>query len=321
MPNIPNFWKTDLLPFIGKSFESTLNNKKKVSAIMNLFGEVTTKSSTYELRGMGDFPTLPKYTGELNKINPKRGFVTIARPEEVLGSYEIHYKQWLNDMSGEPKKAGKQLGEAAFTTIFMTLLNLFENAFNPAYKVGDGKAWAAADHYVASKGTKAGSREYDPDLDAGTYSNLITDELSTKAIDKARLLGAKYVTPSGNPYFGEYNLLLVSPENEAQARKLLGVTSQYRPAKDPDSAENAASSITDMKGYVVVGGGAAGLQGKQWAIADSSRLADTSLIVYNSKPEVSEGTTATKYSKLFVAYADYDIIVAEPKAIIFSNPA
>lgn len=319
MPVIPNLWKTDFSPFIGKTFDQTLASRKRAQELTSLLGEVTTKSLTYEIRAGGDFPTLPKFDGTLTYINPKRGFATIISPDAALGAYRMTLKAWEADMNGEYSKAGKQLADAAFTTVYIDILKLFENAFNAAFIGADGKPWAATDHPVASKGTKAGSREYEVDPDAGTFSNLITDQLDAGALDLAQAMGYRYVTASGNPYLGEYDTLIVSPELKGQALRLLGENAELKPRKDPDTANNAATSLGGITRFVVCGAGQHGFGGKQWALCDSRRMKDTAQIVYNRRPEVSEGTTSTKYEKIFVAYADYAMGFADARPIIFSN--
>ena len=63
---------------------------------------------------------------------------------------------------------------------------------------GDGKPWAAADHPIASDHDEDGVAV--ADTDAGTYANLITDELSVAAITKANIMANRFVTPDGLPF-------------------------------------------------------------------------------------------------------------------------
>lgn len=317
MPNL-TAWKTDNYKFVGKAFDYELKNGKS-KALFSLVGEETTNNIDYELTGRGDFGELQKYDGSLKTLTPRRGFKKIITPEEYIGTYDIHRKQWRNDKFGETKRAGSHLAIAANKTTYLYLLRMFANAFSSNQLGGDGKSWAATDHPVASKMDEG--RSYVADSDAGTFSNLITSQLSTKAIDDARILASRYETPAGMPYLGEYNTLLVSPELEPMAKKLLGVNSRIRPTKDPDSAENAASSISDMDGYIVVGGGKEGFSSKQWAICDRTMLAKTALIVYNEKPTVMDGNNSNPLVQTWVAYADFDMGFGDARPIVFSNPA
>ena len=67
------------------------------------------------------------------------------------------------------------------------------------------------------------------------------------------------------------------PTSCRKARKLLGDDKNVdlMPKKDPESAENMASSIYGLK-WMCVGAGsgpnALGFKGKQWALVDSERL-------------------------------------------------
>lgn len=316
MPNL-TAWKTDNYKFVGKAFDYELKNGRD-KALFALIGQETTKSIDYELTGRGGFGELQKYDGSLKTLQPRRGFKKIITPEEYIGTYDIHRKQWKNDMFGETRRAGEDLAISANKTVYLYMLRMFANAYSAKQLGGDNKAWAATDHPVASK-MDAG-RSYVADPEAGTFSNLITTELSTKGIDAARILASRYVTPAGMPYLGEYNTLLVSPELEPMAKKLLGENAKVRPQKDPDSAENAASSISDMDGYIVVGGGAEGFSAKQWAICDRKMLAKTALIVYNEKPSVMDGNNSNPLVQTWVAYADFDMGFGDARPIVFSNP-
>src|SRR5690554_6782959 len=101
MPNVNTFYKTDLFPYVGKQFDLQVKSNKSKNELVKLFSEIDTKSAYYELRSSGDFPELPKYTGELNELNPTRAFAEVIAPDENQGTYRIHYKDWLNDMSNE----------------------------------------------------------------------------------------------------------------------------------------------------------------------------------------------------------------------------
>lgn len=319
MPNIPNNWGTDLYKFVGKTFDINSNFWKEKRPILSLLGEITTNSAFYDIGTENDFPELPDYDGNMTKINPLRGFRTIIQPTEKFGSYDIHYKQWLNDQSGIAKKAGKNLSDSAMMTVYLAATRMFEHAFDSNYKGADGKAWAATDHYNASKGTKAGSREYEPDTDAGTFSNLITSALSIAGIDNAKALGNRYVTPAGKPYIADYDLLLVSPELESTAAKILGKEAKLNPVAG-QAGSNEANPYCGMR-YLVVGGGNCGFSEKQWAIADSQKLKESAMVVYNTKPQVKEAQNINPYIKTFVAYTDFAVGFSDARAIIFSNPS
>lgn len=320
MPNIQNNWGTDLYKFVGKTFDINCQNWKQKRPILSLLGEVTTDSAFYDLAAGGDFPELPDYDGTMKKINPLRGFRKVIEPSEKLGSYDIHYKQWLNDKSGEAKKAGKQLSDSAEMSVYMSVLRLFQNAFSSSQLGGDGVAWASTSHPVASKGGKAGEREYEADTEAGTFSNLITSELSIAAIDEALAKGYRYVTPAGKPFLADYSLLIVSPELEATAKKLLGDNAKVSMQADM-VGENKMNPYAGQMRYIVMGGGNVGFSAKQWAIADAAKLKETAAIVYNTKPEVQQATNTNPYVKTFVAYCDYALGFADARPIIFSNPS
>ncbi len=313
-------WGADLYKFVGKAFEVNSKKWKEKRPIMSLLGEETTKSAHYDLYSGNDFPVLPRYDGSLNKVNPQRAFRAVITPVEYLGSYDVHYKAYKNDMSGEVNRSGKLLADSASMSVITSVMDLFGSAFSANVLGADGKPWAAKDHPVASKESDTSSRAYIADPDAGTYSNLIASALSVAGIDEAIKLGNRYVTPAGKPYLADYDLLLVSPELEGTVKKLFGSEAKYMPTKNPDDDTNAANPYHGMR-YMVMGGGTHGFGAKQWAICDSTQLKEVAKIIYNTKPEVREGINPNPYIKTYIAYCDYALGHADARPIIFSNPS
>lgn len=321
MPNLAK-WKMDNYVAVGKTFKYEIANKLDSKNLLKIMGKVKTSSIDYEIFGGSSFPELPVYTGTLTKIDPRRGFKTVISPYERMGGYDIHYKQWKNDKVGELHKCASQLAEAGANSQYLAALDLFASAFNSSVLGGDGKAWAATDHPNASKSDSG--RSYVADTESGTYSNLLTSALSVQGLDAAMVAGSKFMTPTGMPYLGEYDLVLVSPDLVPTARKLLGDDKRLMPTKDPESAENAASSIYGLK-WMAIGGGAGasarGFTGKQWALCDSKRMKETVLIIETTAPEVQRGNPENPYIDNYIAYADYDMGYGDGRAIIFSNPS
>lgn len=317
MPNNATIWKTDNYKFVGKEFDYRVKNMLNSAGLFQVIGKANTDSIDYEITGMGGFSELLPYDGtNLVHGTPKRGFKTVVTPGEFNQTYDLGKKQVKNDRTGQTKKAGAQLGTAAGTTLYLHALRMFARAFDSAYKGGDGKAWAATDHPVASKASEG--RGYIVDEEAGTFSNLITRKLSTTAIDDARVMASRFVTPSGLPCMTNYNLLLVSPELEPTAAKLLGRDKKLTPLQDPESAENAASSISDLR-YMVVGAGTDGFVNSQWAICDTEMMKETTLLVETTAPTVMETELDNPLIQRFVAYADFAFGFGDARPIIFSN--
>ena len=247
-------WKTDLYKFVGKSFDFAYANR--LNKLLAIMGEENSNSVDFELTGTGGYGELREYTGELNKGDMKRGFKTIITPGEFSLTIPVGYKQAKIDKTGECKKVGKRLGDSAAMTVYTHALRMFGNAFNADYAGGDGKAWAATDHPCASKGSQG--RKYIADPEAGTYSNLIKKALSVDAITEAQTVGGKLLTPDGLPFLADYNTLLVSPDLEAEAKKICGDGAKLRPTGNPADDTNAANPLFDLH-YMVIGGGALGL--------------------------------------------------------------
>ena len=314
MPN-DTAWKSDNYKFVGKSFDYSYANR--MNKLLGILSEVTSTSIDYEIAGTGGYGELTRYDGtNLNQGEEKRGFKTIITPEEFTKSKPVGYKQAKNDKLGETKKVGSRLGDAAAMTVYLHALRMFGHAFDSAYTGGDGKAWAATDHPVASKGSSG--RLYVADPDSGSYSNLITTALSVAAITAAQTMANRFVTPDGLPFMSAMDCLLVSPELEPTAKKMLGENSKLTPKLNPDDDTNAANPIADMT-YLVIGGGNDGFSAKQWAICDRILMQELVNIVYITKPKVMNSMLDNPLIDMYTAYVDFGVGWGDGRQIIFST--
>lgn len=279
--NTNTAWKNDLYPLVSKTFDYEYDNR--MTALREIVGEENTTSVDFRVEGLGGYGELGDYTGQLTGMNQSRGFITIITPGEKAGAIDIMRKYARNDKLGEARKAGKRAATSAYMTVYMTLLRLFGNAFNPAMLGGDGKSWAATDHPVATKGDANGVSIVDPD--AGTFSNLITTKLGVSAITTAQTMANRFITPDGLPFACDFNTLLVSPELEPLAKTICGPESKLIPERLPESAENSANPVYGMK-YIVIGGGKDGFSSKQWGVCDRALLQEAAKVVYGEKPTV-----------------------------------
>lgn len=309
-------WKGDNYKFVGKAFQYAYANR--LNKLLTIAGEVDSKSIDYELAGDGGYGELTPYDGvNLPEAEQKRGFKTIITPQEYAKSLKVGFKQAKVDKLGETKKVGTRLGDSAAMTVYLHLLRMFGHAFDPRYVGGDGKSWAAEDHPVASM--RSEGRKYIPDPDSGTFSNLIHEGLSVAAITKAQSMGGRFLTPDGLPYLSEMDTVLVSPELEAEAKKLFGETNKLKPLQNPDDNSNAANPVHDM-GYLVIGGGNDGFSAKQWAVCDRRIMKEIVNIVYLTRPEVMNSELDNPLIDLYTAYVDFGVGWGDARPIIFSNP-
>lgn len=319
--NINTAWKNDLYPLIDKVFDYEYENRmNKFRAIMT---ETNLKTIDYRMEGMGGYGELPDYDGStLKSMNQKRGFVTIITSNEKGGEITVSRRYANTDLSGEAKKAGTRAAYSANITVYMALLRLFGRAFNAAYTGGDGKAWAATDHPVASKADSGGVSVVD--ADAGTYSNLITGKLSVANITAAQTMANRFVTPDGLPFlcdFSDNGLLLVSPELEPKAKELCGgEDKKLTPTKLQESAENGANPIYGLA-YMVVGGGQDGFSASQWAIADRDLLKQSVVVNYIERPTVLRTQLDNPLLAGIIPYVDFGAGWGDARPIIFSTGA
>ena len=316
MPNM-TAWKTDNYKFVGKAFDYAYANR--INKLLAILGVAGCNSVDYELTGSGGYGEMPAYDGEnLNEGQKKRGFKTIITPEEFSLSESVGFKQAKVDKSGECSRVGKMLGNSAAMTVYMHALRMFANAFDPNCKGGDGKSWAATDHPNASRGSSG--RAFVADPESGTYSNLIAKTLSVNAITEAQSMAGRFTTPDGLPLLAEMSLLLVSPELEAEAKKICGDNGKFRPNRNPEDDSNAANPLADLQ-YMVIGGGRDGFTAKQWAICDPALMRETVKLVYITAPTVMQTALDNPLKDLYTGYVDFGCGWGDGRQIIFSDPS
>lgn len=315
MPINNTAWKTDLYKFVGKAFDTNYANfMNKLAPIM---GTRTTKSIDFELAGTGGYGELARYDGtNLNVGEMKRAFKTIITPNEYSLSIPVGYKQAKVDRLGECRRVGKRLGDAAAMSVYMNILRCFGRAFDANYKGGDGQPWASEKHPVASKGSQG--RLYIPDPEAGTFSNVINKAFSVAAITEAQTRANRMVTPDGLPFLSELDTVLVSPELEPTAKRILGENAKLMPTRDPETDLNAANPVYGMK-YIVVGGGEDGFHGDQWAVCDRNLMKELFNLVYITEPMVMRSDLDNPLIDMYTAYVDFAVGWGDARQIFFGR--
>ena len=300
-------WPQDLYPLVKKRFD--LRYAKRIDVIGQVAEIVQQDDIDYRMEGVGGYGELPIYDGStVRSADQKRSFITTITPKEHALKVTISYKKAKIDYSGEAQKVGNRLADSAYMTVLNEFYRLFENAFST---VGaDGVAWASAAHPVNSE------------KGSGTYSNLLDSTLSVSAITSAQTQAARFVTPDGLPFAGNFDLLLVSPELEPKAKEICGPDARLAPEKNPDlnAARNAANPVYGMR-YMVVGGGGVGFSGDQWAVADSLLLSEVLKLVYITKPTVLVSPQDNPLITDYIGYVDFGFGFGDARPIIFSNPA
>ena len=311
-------WKTDNYKFVGKAFDFAYADRlNKLSPIV---GEVNAKSIDYELTGSGGYGEMAEYDGRnLNTGSMKRGFKTVITPVEYTLSIPVGYKAAKIDKMGETKKVGSKLGDSAALTVYLHLLRMFANAWNTdgRHNGGDGVSWANAEHPVTSRGSQG--RRFEADTDAGTYSNISTDAFSVSAITAAQARANRFETPDGLPFLCDFDTVLIAPELEEKAKKMFGENASLTPMLNPDDNTNAANPVYGMR-YIVMGGGADGFKGKQWAVCDRRLMKEIVNIVYNTRPTVMQTQQDNPLIDLYTAYADFGVGWGDARQIIFGDP-
>ena len=137
---------------------------------------------------------------------------------------------------------------------------------------------------------------------------------------EAQGLAGRFVTPDGLPFLADMNLLLVSPELEAEAKKICGDNGKFRPTRNPADNSNAANPLADLQ-YMVLGGGRDGFSKKQWAICDPVLMREMVKLVYITRPTVMQSALDNPLKDLYTGYVDFGCGWGEARQIIFSDPS
>ena len=306
-------WKNDNYKFVGKAFDFAYADR--LNKLLPILGEASTNSVDYEITGTGGYGELQPYEDEVNEGKMSRGFKTVVTPGEFSLSIPVRFKEAKVDQNGACRRVGQRLGDSAAMTVYLHALRMIGNAFldDGMHNGGDGKPWAATDHPVASKGSSG--RKYIPDPDAGTYSNLISKNLSVAAITEAQSMANRFVTPDGLPFLCQYDTLLVSPELEATAKQICGENARLY----PDQTDHV-NPVSDLQ-FIVIGGGDDGFSKKQWAVCDRRLMKDTALIVYITRPTLFQSKLDDPLKDMYTAYTDFGVGWGDARQIIFSTGA
>lgn len=309
-----NAWAADCEKFVGKSFDTEY--KIAMTPLLQIISEETTDSGNFELTNSGGYGIMPDYVGRNpNYAEQRRGFNNVVYTKEKRLDAVIDYKTAKIDKMGECAKAGKRLAKSAQATVAELVLQMFRNAFNPAYVGGDGKPFAATDHPVASMGSEG--RKYIPDPESGTFSNLGTDAFSVQAITSAQSKVGHFMTPDGLQFSANLDTVIIPPELEEKAKRFFGENANLL----PETNNNDANPVQGM-GYIVLKGGTGNaFTGKQWAVCDRELMKMVCAIVYTTKPMVVEQTATDKFWRQFTAYMDLGVGWGDARQIYFNNPA
>lgn len=299
-------WPQDLYPLVKARFD--MRYADRMDVISQLAEVITQDAVDYRFEGVGGYGEIPEYNGTtIATADQKRAFITTITPKEHALRVTMSYKKTKIDQSRESEKVGTRLADSAYMTVLNEFYRLFGSAFTTLG--ADGKPWASDEHPINSETDE-------------TFSNVIHSALSVSAITDAQTKAARYLTPDGLPFAGDFDLLLVSPELEPKAKEICGPTARLIPEKNPDegAAENAANPLYGMK-YLVVGGGGIGLSGKNWALADSMLMPEILKLVYITEPTVLVSNQANPLLTDYIGYVDFGFGFGDARPIIFSKPA
>lgn len=292
-----NNWRDAMFPVVTKWFDTKL--AKRTDVIGQVIGVEDTKRYSFDEYGVGGFGEIPVYDGtSLTELSQSKGFKTTYTTVERAAVARVMYKAAKFDMSGEAKKVGTRMANATSMTVLMDFYRLFGNGWNASYLGADGKPLFSATHPVN-------------DNTSEVYINTGTSPFSIAAITATQTAMRRFVTYDGLPYMCKVDLALVSPELEPKAKEYFGKEAKLI----PDSAENGANPVYEMK-YLVIDGFTA----KQWAVGDSEQMKEFIKLVYGTRPMVIEQKATNPLIAEYIPYTDYVLGWSEPRCIFGHNP-
>lgn len=290
-------WRDAMFPLVTKWFDTKVANRTDV--IKQIIAVEDTKRYSFDEHGAGGFGELPAYDGNnLIELTQSKGFKKTYTTAEKAGVARIPFKAAKFDMSGEAKKAGTRMATAASMTVLMDFYRLFANGWNAAFAGGDGKPLFATDHPIN-------------DRDADAFSNTGTSTFSISAITDTQTKMRRFKTYDGLPFQCKCDLVLISPELEPKAKEFFGKEAKLI----PESAENGANPVYEMKYFVIDG-----FSAKQWAVGDSEQMKEFIKLVYGTRPMVIDQKNPNPLIAEYIAYVDYDLGWSEPRCIFGHNP-
>ena len=163
----------------------------------------------------------------INYTTPVEGFLSTFTHTTFAKGLRISQEQWSDDLYGVMEDSPAELGQSAYATEETTLANHFNNGFDSSYTNVDGKELFATDHI----------RE-----DGSTYKNELTTsaDLSSSSLEQALIDFRNFRTGGGRRLQVQPEMLLVSPDNQFNAARILDST--HRPEDDT----NAVQPINDL---------------------------------------------------------------------------
>ena len=293
-------WADDMYPLVLKRFQDRYD--KRTDLIKSVIGYQSLKTSNqYAEEGIGGYGYVPDYNGTtITELDQKRGFKKVYEPKEKAAKATVMYKYAKVDQSGEAKKAGTKMADSLAMTQVRDFYNLFANGFNASYVGADSVPLFSASHPINNE------------TGAETFSNLGTTAFSVSAITTAQSAVQRWKTFDGLPFDCNFDLVLVSPELEAKAREFFGNDAKLI----PESAENGANPVKDMKYFVIKG-----LTAKQWVVADSLLLKEYVKMVEITAPMVIPNKPDNPLIQEYIGYMDYCLGFSDARAMYGFNPA
>lgn len=277
-------WTDDMYPIVLKRFQDRLD--KRSNLIKQTIGYQALKSSNqYADEGMGGYGYVPDYNGtSITELNQKRGFKTIYTPKEKAAKATVTYKMAKIDQSGEAAKAGNKMADSLAMTQLRDFYNLFVNGFNTAITGADGQPLFSASHPINN------------DANAAVFNNLGSGSFTIANITGAQTSAQRFKTFDGLDFDCDFDLVLIPPELEPKAKEFFGENAKLL----PESAENGANPVNDMK-YIVIKGFAK----NQWAVADSNLLPEYVKMVEITAPMVIPNKPDNPLIQEYIGYMDY----------------
>lgn len=224
-------WAELLAPGLRDIFEVQREALAASSRIPLLFNVTTSsKANEYDL-GMGGFGDWQAYEGAIEYDEHEQLWKTTYTHEEYARGFQVERKLVEDDQYNVINRRPRGLAVAAMRTREKHAASVFNNAFAAGYTGGDAKPLCETTH------------PYSP-LNAATQGNEGTSPLTHAAVVATRELMRAYVDDRGELVPINPTLILVPPELEETAHKIVN-TMRGSNSQITDQANFAASLVQD----------------------------------------------------------------------------
>ncbi len=285
-------------PILADLFWDQFNKERQV--FMAMFPKEPSTKIKETLLTLTDIGQLTQFSGNMEYADLEQAYESYVTNMQYARGLKFSRKYIdTNQYPQYFKDATRMLGRAAGRTSEQVRADIFNNAFNTSgdFVHGDLKALCATDHPV-------------PD-GSFTQSNVGTTALSPAAVSTARAVMRRFKTYTGEPIDAQATALIVAPENEDLADRIVNST-QYALTANNDINPRNISKLKIITSTRLS-------DSNNWFLVDES-LKDMFLKCFDvTAPEFGRDVNTDSLSVKYYAYMYFGVGYTDWRWIYGSN--